>query len=166
MQHKIEQTSYKRTLRRKNTKSSTSYKRALRRKNTKSSTLYFLAAEGRKITYFTPRKTKERTSDTDVKVGVTGEDVSKRIKQLQTGNANIITHIKSITTPRPFVLEKEMHRIFQHHHKLGEWYRWSAAHTRAVDDALGTYTARYGTSEVDNVEEFAAILEEVFLASV
>jgi hypothetical protein len=59
------------------------------------------------------------------KIGL-GSDVKKRIKQLQTGTPFEITHIHTVPTATPDVLEAELHARFAHKRVRGEWFALDA----------------------------------------
>lgn len=46
----------------------------------------------------------------------------KRVKQLQTGNANKIQLIHKFETEHSYQLEKTFHNIYQINRKMGEWF--------------------------------------------
>jgi hypothetical protein len=50
---------------------------------------------------------------------------AKRVKQLQTGNAEKITLIKSFETEIPFLVEKSIKNFLSSHLKNGEWFSLS-----------------------------------------
>lgn len=56
------------------------------------------------------------------KIGITKNDVNKRIKQLQTGNHNEITVANTFETKHYFKIESMLHRKFASNHTRGEWF--------------------------------------------
>lgn len=66
------------------------------------------------------------TDGEDYKVGVTKNDVSLRLKQLQTGNSKTLTVVRTFKVSAEMVyrLEKEAHTLLRHRYKKrGEWFR-------------------------------------------
>jgi predicted GIY-YIG superfamily endonuclease len=55
------------------------------------------------------------------KIGVT-KNITKRIKELQTGNAEQIYLIDKYESDNAFKIEKALHNFFQHKKKLNEWF--------------------------------------------
>ena len=60
--------------------------------------------------------------DNIYKIGVTRGKIEKRIKQLQTGNANEIYLIDFYETKYPFFIERWLHIKFYPRQKIGEWF--------------------------------------------
>ena len=56
------------------------------------------------------------------KIGTT-KDLNKRLKTLQTGNANELSLKYSLSTKYPFRLETILHKKFKQYHYNGEWYQ-------------------------------------------
>lgn len=56
------------------------------------------------------------------KIGMTRSCVSKRIKELQTGNSCEIHLVKKFDTSIPSYIESSLHRRFSSKHSLNEWY--------------------------------------------
>lgn len=56
------------------------------------------------------------------KIGMTRSCVSKRIKELQTGNSCEIHLVKKFDTSIPSFIESSLHRHFMGKHSLNEWY--------------------------------------------
>lgn len=56
------------------------------------------------------------------KIGFTRGDVSKRIKELQTGNSCEIRLVKKFNTSIPSYIESSLHRHFKVKNSLNEWY--------------------------------------------
>lgn len=57
------------------------------------------------------------------KIGSTrAKDVSKRLKQLQTGNSSPLYILSSFETSKPFKLEKMLHNRFKSNNMINEWF--------------------------------------------
>lgn len=57
------------------------------------------------------------------KIGVTkSDDVTKRIKKLQTGNGNEIYCINKFYSNKPFKLEKMLHNYYAMYRQESEWF--------------------------------------------
>lgn len=56
------------------------------------------------------------------KIGMTRSCVSKRIKELQTGNSCEIHLVKKFDTSIPSFIESSLHRHFMAKYSLNEWY--------------------------------------------
>lgn len=66
------------------------------------------------------------------KIGSTkAKDVSKRLKQLQTGNSSELFIKESYETEHPFKLEKMLHNHFKSSNLIGEWFELSESDTEA-----------------------------------
>ena len=66
------------------------------------------------------------------KIGSTrAKDVTKRLKQLQTGSSSELYIKESYETEHPFKLEKMLHNHFKSTHLIGEWFELSEADTEA-----------------------------------
>jgi len=66
-----------------------------------------------------------RLSDnSNYKIGVT-KDIQKRIKQLQTGNAEEIYLIDKYESKNAYKIEKALHNFFSYNNKLNEWFELS-----------------------------------------
>jgi hypothetical protein len=61
------------------------------------------------------------------KIGVTKNEVSKRIKQLQTGTPYQIKLVNSYKTDNYFYVEKILHRQYNHVKLVNEWFDLSLA---------------------------------------
>lgn len=61
------------------------------------------------------------------KIGVTKNEVSKRIKQLQTGTPYEIKLVKYYETSNYYYVEKILHRQYQHLKVKSEWFDLSLA---------------------------------------
>ena len=57
------------------------------------------------------------------KIGMTRSNVSKRIKELQTGNSCEIHLVKKFDTQIPFYIETSLHHHFMSKHSLNEWHK-------------------------------------------
>jgi hypothetical protein len=64
----------------------------------------------------------QRDDPNKFKVGVTKGCVDKRLKKLQTGNAEELYAYKTFETDTPFTLEKMLHRHFFGKGMVGEWF--------------------------------------------
>lgn len=56
------------------------------------------------------------------KIGVTKGTIEKRLKKLQTGNAEELYLYKKFQTETPFTLEKMLHRNYASDRMVGEWF--------------------------------------------
>ena len=56
------------------------------------------------------------------KIGVTNDNMDKRIKKLQTGNPNKIVLLTSLLCKKPYTTESFLHSLFKTKHVYGEWY--------------------------------------------
>lgn len=56
------------------------------------------------------------------KIGVTKDNLERRIKKLQTGNSGEIYVINYFETEHPFFLEKQLHFKYQGKRAIGEWF--------------------------------------------
>lgn len=66
-----------------------------------------------------------RSTDNSVyKIGST-KNINKRIKELQTGNAEKIYLVDKYESTNAFKIEKGLHNFFQHKKKLNEWFDFS-----------------------------------------
>ena len=66
------------------------------------------------------------------KIGSTrAKDVTKRLKQLQTGSSSELYIKESYETEHPFKLEKMLHNRFKASNLIGEWFELSEADTEA-----------------------------------
>lgn len=66
------------------------------------------------------------------KIGSTrAKDVNKRLKQLQTGNANELYIKESYETEYPFKIEKMLHNHFKSSNLMGEWFELSESDVEA-----------------------------------
>ncbi len=62
-----------------------------------------------------------------VKIGKTGaNNTPQRLKQLQTGNGNTLTIVRTVQTKThkdAYALEREMHDKYSSQHYNGEWFK-------------------------------------------
>jgi hypothetical protein len=66
------------------------------------------------------------------KIGSTrAKDVTKRLKQLQTGSSSELYVKETYETEHPFKLEKMLHNHFKTSNLMGEWFDLSEADTEA-----------------------------------
>lgn len=56
------------------------------------------------------------------KIGVTKQDINKRIKKLQTGNCTELFVVNHYKTEYPFRMEKMLHNKFNVKRVLNEWF--------------------------------------------
>ena len=63
----------------------------------------------------------------DCKIGFTGKDPAKRVKQLQTGASEELRLVKSFETSNAFMMERMLHVYFGSKRKKGEWFELDAA---------------------------------------
>lgn len=56
------------------------------------------------------------------KIGVTRQNINKRIKQLQTGNGSDIYLVNYHETKYPFFIEHRLHLYFYQKQKKNEWF--------------------------------------------
>lgn len=64
--------------------------------------------------------------DNTFKIGITRGDISKRIKQLQTGNGEEIYLVDYYQTEYPFFIERLLHNQFYPKQKRNEWFNLNA----------------------------------------
>lgn len=57
------------------------------------------------------------------KIGST-KDINKRIKQLQTGNADKIYLIDKYESDNAFKIERALHNFFSYKNKMNEWFEF------------------------------------------
>jgi hypothetical protein len=55
------------------------------------------------------------------KIGVS-TDAVRRQRQLQTGNGGLLTLVERYTSTRAARIERSLHRFYQDHQCLGEWF--------------------------------------------
>lgn len=56
------------------------------------------------------------------KIGITKKDPEKRLKELQTGNANELILIKTFETKFDFKMEASLHACYRMQRKNSEWF--------------------------------------------
>lgn len=81
----------------------------------------------------------QRNDPNKFKIGVTKGDIEKRIKKLQTGNAEELYVFKRFQTETPFVLEKMLHRHFSTDRMVGEWFSMDDYSVRSFLDICDMY---------------------------
>ena len=59
------------------------------------------------------------------KIGVTRGSLGRRIKKLQTGNADEIYICRYFRTDHPFFIEKQLHKKYDSKNILNEWFELS-----------------------------------------
>lgn len=79
------------------------------------------------------------------KIGMTRSNVSKRIKELQTGNSCEIHLVKKFDTPIPSFIESSLHRHFLGKHSLNEWYELDCNDIRDFETTCQMYQDMAGT---------------------
>lgn len=82
------------------------------------------------------------------KIGVTRSSIEKRIKKLQTGNADTISIKQYYQTDIPFKLEKALHTMHANQRVNNEWFSLS------LDDVTNF------TDECQNLESKLKVLSE------
>ena len=84
------------------------------------------------------------TDSKDIKIGYTKNDVTKRLKQLQTANTNKLYLLGYIDGPKE--LEKELHKKFLKYKKRhnGEWF--------SADDEIIEFINKY--SILENIKAY------------
>ena len=73
------------------------------------------------------------------KIGMTRSNVSKRIKELQTGNSCEIHLVKKFDTPIPCYIETSLHHHFMSKHSLNEWYKLDEKDVADFDKTCAFY---------------------------
>lgn len=69
------------------------------------------------------------------KIGVTKNDVNKRLKKLQTGNSSVLLLKKTYSTEYMYRMETLLHNHFKHCRIMNEWFELSQTD---VDNFLTT----------------------------
>ena len=70
---------------------------------------------------------KENSDEEKYKIGLTtAKDITKRIKQLQTGASNELFVVNYFKTETPFTLEKMLHSKFKNKNTINEWFALSS----------------------------------------
>lgn len=64
----------------------------------------------------------QRDDLTKYKIGVTKGRIEKRMKKLQTGNAEELYVAKFFETDAPFIIETLLHKKYAHKKILNEWF--------------------------------------------
>ena len=73
------------------------------------------------------------------KIGMTRSHVSKRIKELQTGNSCEIHLVKKFDTSIPSYIESSLHRHFAIKHSLNEWYNLDVTDIKDFEEICNFY---------------------------
>jgi len=60
--------------------------------------------------------------ETLYKIGITRRNVSKRLKELKTGNAAELTIVEVFESKWAFKIESNLHASYQTHNVRGEWF--------------------------------------------
>ena len=87
------------------------------------------------------------------KIGASHNSALKRMKQLQTGNANELKVVTKYYCNYPYRLESMLHNRFSHKKVLNEWYSLS------IDDVLNFEKT---CQEIDNIIE--VMKDNIFFA--
>lgn len=70
---------------------------------------------------------------------MTRSRVSKRIKELQTGNSCEIHLVKQFDTSIPTYIEMSLHHHFTNKHELNEWYKLDIQDIIDFEETCGFY---------------------------
>ena len=81
----------------------------------------------------------QRDDPNKFKIGVTKGSIEKRLKKLQTGNAEELYVLKNFQTETPFTLEKMLHRHFAPNRMVGEWFYLNDDDIKKFPDTCSTY---------------------------
>lgn len=73
------------------------------------------------------------------KIGMTRSCVSKRIKELQTGNSCEIHLVKKFDTEIPSFIESSVHRHFKPKNMLNEWYNLDIDDIKNFEEICQSY---------------------------
>lgn len=73
------------------------------------------------------------------KIGVTKNKCSRRMKQLQTGNATELQIITYYETNFPYRLESMLHNFLSHKNILNEWYDLDSEDVRNFNETCARY---------------------------
>ena len=60
--------------------------------------------------------------ETSYKIGITKNNISKRLKQLQTGNPSLLEVIHTFESKYASKIESNFHRLLENKNIKGEWY--------------------------------------------
>lgn len=73
-----------------------------------------------------------------IKMGITTVNLTRRRRQLNTGNGRVLEVDRSIRCPDPKKLEKYLHDCFTERHIHGEWYHISLTEIRKLYDFVNS----------------------------
>lgn len=74
------------------------------------------------------------------KIGVTNKkDVESRLSELQTGNSESLYLCNSHPTEYPFIIEKMLHRHFNSHRLINEWFELDENEVKGFKDTCDKY---------------------------
>lgn len=82
------------------------------------------------------------------KIGITKGDVSKRVKQLQTGNAEAIEQLRVFESEYYRKIESSLHKKYGSKRKVGEWFE-------LTDEEIMSFT-----SECQKIHDMFKMLTE------
>lgn len=83
---------------------------------------------------------EERNGQGYYKIGSTrNKDIQKRLKQLQTGNADDLVLKDCFETEKPFKLEKMLHNKYQDKRLDGEWFLLDEDDVSSFQDTCQKY---------------------------
>lgn len=83
---------------------------------------------------------RENNESNNYKIGSTKhDDISKRIKGLQTGNPNELILVKSFNTKNQFKLEHMLHRHYKFKRENGEWFILNEDDVNSFGDVCEKY---------------------------
>lgn len=82
----------------------------------------------------------------EYKIGKTKRAVAKRVKELQTGNSQVIRPIIEIPTTCASALERDLHKKYSEYRirKNGEWFALKSAHINDIRRAVKKYDKNKG----------------------
>lgn len=86
------------------------------------------------------------SSDGIYKIGVS-KNVERRVKQLQTGNAEPIEIIRTFLSDYPYKVESVLHRKFQREHVHGECYYLSEKDINSFEDYCSILETNFSIQE-------------------
>lgn len=83
---------------------------------------------------------RENNESSNYKIGSTRHnDISRRLKGLQTGNPNELMLVKSFSTNEQFKLEHMLHRHYKYKRENGEWFILNEDDVKHFDDVCKKY---------------------------
>ena len=83
---------------------------------------------------------RENNESNNYKIGSTKHnDISKRIRGLQTGNPNELLLVKSFNTNEQFKLEHMLHRHYKFKRGNGEWFVFDEDDVKCFEDVCKKY---------------------------